>query len=365
MKILFFLGHPAHFHLFRFVIKELKSKDHQVVIVIKSKDVLENLLATENLGYLNIYSKERSNNKFRIALSLLQRDLKLKNIVKNEKPDLMAGTSSEIARVGRFLRVPSVVVNEDDAEVVYNFARFSYPFTNVILVPVTCSTGKWKSKTVFYEGYHELAYLRPDYFNPEIEKVKDLINNPGEKYFILRLAKLTAHHDIGKKGIDKEIANRLISSLKGKGKIFITSERELEPEFEQYRIKIDPTLMHHALSFASLYIGDSQTMAAEAAVLGTPSIRFNDFVGRLGYLEELEHKYGLTYGIKTSEPELLFRKIDELLSIPNLKTEWQKRGEKMLSEKIDVTAFMVWFIENYPESVKVMKEYPEYQYRFK
>jgi hypothetical protein len=49
----------------------------------------------------------------------------------------------------------------------------------------------------------------------------------------------------------------------------------------------------------------------------------------------------------------------------NLKEEWQKRSEKMLSEKIDVTAFMVWFIENYPESVKVMKENPEYQYRFK
>jgi predicted glycosyltransferase len=33
-----------------------------------------------------------------------------------------------------------------------------------------------------------------------------------------------------------------------------------------------------------LYIGDSQTMAAEAAVLGIPSIRFNSFVGKLVYL---------------------------------------------------------------------------------
>ena len=48
----------------------------------------------------------------------------------------------------------------------------------------------------------------------------------------------------------------------------------------------------------------------------------------------------------------------------NIKEEWQRRRQKMLSEKIDVTAFMVWFIENYPESVRVMKETPEYQYRF-
>jgi hypothetical protein len=37
----------------------------------------------------------------------------------------------------------------------------------------------------------------------------------------------------------------------------------------------------------------------------------------------------------------------------------------MLSEKIDVTAFLVWFIKNYPKSVKIMKENPEFQERFK
>ncbi len=95
------------------------------------------------------------------------------------------------------------------------------------------------------------------------------------------------------------------------------------------------------------------------------SIRFNDFVGKLGYLEELEHKYGLTYGIKTSEPEKLFQKIDDLLKIPGLKEKWQKRRQKMLQNKINVTAFMVWFIENYPKSFKIMKDNPEYQHNFK
>ena len=154
-------------------------------------------------------------------------------------------------------------------------------------------------------------------------------------------------------------------SLKSQYNIYITSERELEPEFEHYRITIDPINMHHALYYADMYIGDSQTMAAEAAVLGTPSLRFNDFVGKLGYLEELEHKYGLTYGIKTAEPEKLYQKIEELLHVPDLSEEWQRRKRKMLSEKIDVTAFMVWLVENYPESVEVMKSNPDYQCKFK
>jgi hypothetical protein len=37
----------------------------------------------------------------------------------------------------------------------------------------------------------------------------------------------------------------------------------------------------------------------------------------------------------------------------------------MLSKQIDVTAFLVWFIENYPESAQIMKKDPDYQLRFK
>jgi predicted glycosyltransferase len=364
MNVLFWLGHPAHFHLFRFAFRELKEKSCRFIIVIKSKDVLEDLLRNESLEYENIYPKERSTSKLKIVMSLIKKDYRLLKFSKNLKLDLMIGTSTEIARVGRLLRIPSIVVHEDDANVIKNFSRLTYPFANTILSPTSCNNGRWADKTVCYQGYHELAYLHPKYFQPDIEKVKRLTNYPDEKYFIIRFAKLTAHHDIGKKGITYELAEQIINKLNLQGKVYITSERELEPEFEKYRLKIDPSNMHHALAFASLYIGDSQTMAAEAAVLGIPSIRFNDFVGKLGYLEELEHKYELTYGIKTSEPVELIKKIDQLLTIPNLKKEWQKRRNKMLSDKIDVTAFMVWLIENYPESVKVMQKNPEYQNRF-
>ena len=123
--------------------------------------------------------------------------------------------------------------------------------------------------------------------------------------------------------------------------------------------------MHHALAYADLYIGDSQTMAAEAAVLGTPSLRFNDFVGKIGYLEELEHQYGLTHGFKTNEENKLLLKIKELVNDPNIKNEWANRRQKMLEDKIDLTALMIWLIENYPESADILKKDPDYQYKFK
>ena len=94
------------------------------------------------------------------------------------------------------------------------------------------------------------------------------------------------------------------------------------------------------MAFAKMYIGDSQTMAAEAAVLGTPSIRFNDFVGEISYLEELEHKYQLTFGIRSHDKEKLFEKTKELIEQNNLRDTFKSRKETMLKEKTDLSLLM-------------------------
>jgi predicted glycosyltransferase len=110
--------------------------------------------------------------------------------------------------------------------------------------------------------------------------------------------------------------------------------------------------IHHALHFASMYMGDSQSMAVEAALLGTPGIRYNCWIGKVSVLEELEHRYHLTRGIPLEEPEKVLAQMDEWLAIPNLREIWMEKRDQMLSEKIDVTAFFVWLIENYPQSMQ-------------
>jgi predicted glycosyltransferase len=159
-----------------------------------------------------------------------------------------------------------------------------------------------------------------------------------QRFFLLRFASLHAHHDDGRRGIDDALATQLIERLSPLGKVFITSERQLSTELEPYRIPIHPSVIHHAMAFADLYIGDSQTMAAEAAVLGTPSIRFNDFVGELSYLEELEHKYGLTKGLKTTQSDQLLSTVSAWVSDDSLKTIFSERRKLMLSQTTDVTA---------------------------
>jgi hypothetical protein len=183
-------------------------------------------------------------------------------------------------------------------------------------------------------------------------------------YFLIRFAKLNAHHDKGIRGITDEQALKIIEVLKPHGNIYITSERKFDEKFEPYRLQIDPLEIHHIMAFADIFIGDSQTMAAESGVLGVPFIRYNDFVGRIGYLNELENKYNLGLGVNPSEPDRLLEVISELLLMPDRKLIFNARRKQMLSEKINLSSFLLWFIENFPESTYILKNNLEYQNRF-
>lgn len=364
MKILIYLGHPAHFHLYRKTINNWNNSYHKSFILIKKKDILEDLLKQDSIEYFNILSEGRKDSKIGILWGLFKRSYRLFLFCIKNKPDLLTGTSVENSFVGKLLNIPVVNLNEDDASVVPLYAKLSYPFATEILNPIACNSDKWDRKAIKYNSYHELAYLHPNHFTPDKQVVENYFKS-DKPYVIIRFAKLNAHHDNGIQGINAEIAQRLIDILKPHVDIYITSERELEPQFEQYRIKINPLDMHHVMAFAELYIGDSQTMAAEAGVLGVPFIRFNDFVGRIGYLRELEDDYQLGYGIKTNEVDRLYTTLNELIELPNRKEIYAQRRAKMLSEKIDYAKFLTWFIENYPTSAETMRKNPDYQYKFR
>jgi len=364
MKILFYLAHPAHFHLFKNSIKLLNQKGHKVLITIKSKDVLSKLLEEEGISFINIAEKERKDNKLSILIGVIKRNIKHLLLCLRYRPDFFISSSAEYSPLSRILNIKYINVFEDDLILFKNYSRFLGPFVNIMICPNPCNNGKLNKKTIKYSGNQELAYLRPEHFYPDYSKVENYFST-NSKNFIIRFAKLAAWHDEGKTGLTTEITKRIISLLKEYGNVFITSEKELSEEFQKYRIPIKSSDMHQVLYYADLFIGDSQTMTAEAAVLGTPALRFNDFVGKLGYLEELEYKYNLTYGFKTNESDKLYEKIKELLNIPDLKKTWEIRRNEMLKQTIDLSKMLVWFIENYPLSIKIIKENPDYQLGFK
>lgn len=351
MKILLYFGHPAQYLFLRETIRRLlKTENYQLVILIKTKDVLENLLKSDGIPYQNILLQERGKSKFAIILSLFRRLFSISKILLKEKPDLLIGTDATIAQLGFLFRIQRITITEDDYEVIKTLGNLTYPYTQTILCPNVCDVGKWKAKKVGYDGYMKLGYLHPNVFTPNTEKIsKYNLKNP---FVMIRLARLTAHHDFGISGISHQLLQELIFQISNKGfEIYISSEASLHSQFLDFQLNIQPEDMHHVLSMASLLICDSQSMSVEAAMLGVPSIRYSSFAGKISVLEELEHSYNLTYGVLPGDQDKLIQILDELLSSKNLKEIFQDRRQIMLSEKIDVTDFVEWFIKNYPNSI--------------
>jgi predicted glycosyltransferase len=358
MRILLYFGHPSQYLFFKNALSILKEKGINCDLIIKSKDVLEKLLIENNESFINILPEGRNSGRIGILWGLIKRDYRLFKIVKGKQYDIFIGTDPSLAHIGFIKKIPVITVLEDDIWVIPELARITFPFTSYILTPKGCQTGKYEIKTIHYNGYMKLAYLHPLRF----KKVATVFKQP---YFLIRTSKLNAYHDSGISGFSVQLIKRIINLLQEKGLVYISSEGKLEESLKQYELNINPSQMLNILANATMMISDSQSMTMEAAMLGIPSIRFSDFAGRISVLEELEHVYGLTYGILTSSPQKLFHKINELLSLPNLSNEFEKRRSKMLEDKIDVTAFLVWFIENFSDSVRIMKENPDYQFRFK
>ena len=61
----------------------------------------------------------------------------------------------------------------------------------------------------------------------------------------------------------------------------------------------------------------------------------------------------------------LFSNTEAMLEEPELASKYKIKRDMMLKDKIDVSSFLVWFFENYPNSRKIMVENPQYQNIFK
>jgi len=347
MKILVNVGHPKHVYMFKNLIYKMIEKGHEVKIAaVEREGITEYLLRRFNLPY-ELIGKTQSG-IFRKAMCLPKWDYAVLKIAMKFKPDIYIGQASpSFAHTSALLRKPFILFEDTESATVLQ--KLCLPFTDVVVTP-SCYKGDFGRKHVRFNGYYELAYLHPDYFKPDPAVLDEVGLSKDDRFIIMRFASWDAIHDIGQHGFNFKSEQELssfISRLENYGAVFMNSEIKLSSKYQKYML---PTLddFQSLLYYASLYIGEGATAACEAGVLGTPWI-FVSTTSR-GYLDDQQNNYGLGYVI--SDPKLAMEKAFEILERNDLKMKWQKKREKLLSEKIDVTKFMTWFIESYPESFK-------------
>jgi len=338
MKLLIDVTHPAHVHFFKGAARIWQEHGHQVRFVARDKEITTQLLAEYNIPF-QILSKIRKG-LLGLSVELVEHQTNLFKILRSYQPDMILNIGGTfIVHVGKLMGIKTCVFTDTEHAKLSN--KITFPFSSYICTP-DCYIDDLGEKHIRYKGYQELAYLHPNQFSPNSKVLSQLGLHEGERFFILRFVSWGASHDIGKKGMSLDGKINLVESLKQHSRVLITSEGVLPSALKPFRIKVSPIHIHDLLFYSSMYIGEGATMASEAAILGTPSVYASPL--ELGYLHELNDKYHLMYHYRDGDAAV--EKILSLAKDPELKHKHQQRLQRMLSEKIDVTAWIVKFIES-------------------
>ena len=332
MKILVDIGHPAHVHYFRNLIGILEKEGVRFKVLARDKDVTHALLDAYGIKFT---SKGKGGegilDRIEYTVSSL---IQLKRLIEEFKPDLcISHASPYLAFVASVMGVRHIMFNENERATFFRFiVRY---FNSEVYTPESFIDGK----NICYSklpSYLRLAYLHKNHFSPD----PNILEVTGDDYVLFRFVSRKALHDRAGMNLSEEFKVKLVTELRKFTNVWISSEGDLPDQLKPYKLTLPPHKMHDAIAYSSMLIGDSGSMSAEAAMLGVPSIFIYHY--DLGYIKELQDKYGLIYHFESELCEnLILQKCKVILSNPDRETVYHSRRDNMLSEKEDMTRLML------------------------
>ena len=345
MNILIDIGHPGHVHLLHGVAEEMIARGHKVFYSVRDIPVAKRLMEHFRMSpWVDLGGKKDSLTGK--AQTVLHQDIQLLKFVQRNHINIGLSSGIVLSHVSKLTSMKAYVFDDDDDAAEPLIVKYGHPLSDVVFTP-DCIRRKTKH-AVYYAGTHELAYLHPKRFSPNPVVLQHAGIQEGERFFIMRFVALKGHHDVGQQGLTMDQKKALVALLKTHGRVIITSERTIEPEFEQYRLPVPPEEIHSLMAYSAMFLGDSQTMTSEAAVLGVPALKCNTFAGRLSVPNMLENKYGLCYAYQPQQFDEMYHHIEQLLAKDpeELRNEWHAKQQRMIDDMIDPTDFFVNYIEN-------------------
>ncbi|MHB9286840.1 DUF354 domain-containing protein [Halobacteriales archaeon Cl-PHB] len=334
MNVVVTIQHPAHVHFFRNAIADLEGRGHDVHVFARRNELVVDLLEVYGIDH-EVLAGE-SGSLLELAGVQATYELNLLRRARNLDPEVITAIGGvAAAHVASVVGARSVVFYDTEHATIIK--RLAYPFADVICTP-DCYTGRIRGESVSYPGYHELAYLHPDRFEPDPAVLDEAGIDPDDTLVVCRFSSWDSSHDMGQGGFDDLVD--VVTRLEAAGaEVQLTAETDLPPGLEDYQLSVPPQKMHDLLYYADLTIGEGATTAAESALLGTPAIYVNTL--GMGYTAELEDEYGLLYHF--DGPERHARGIGKALEILEGDDEprWERRRVDLLSEKRDTTDVIV------------------------
>jgi len=339
MRILFEITHPADVHLFRYSIRDLKAHGHSVAVTSRDKDVTLSLLRAYGIDHKCLSLKGKG--LPRLALELLVRDWRLWKFAREFAPELLiARVGPCAAHVGMLIRRPVLII--DDTEHAGLQQRLGFIFATRICTSQHYEKD-WGRKHIRYRSIGELAYLHPNNFNPDPTVRKKLRISHADGFTLVRFVSGTAAHDAGHQRISWSQREQILKRLSQHGRVYVSSEQPLPDKMRHLQLPVEFDKFHDALACARLCFSEGATVAAEAAILGIPSVYVNRH--RIGRLQYLQKKYRLVLNLP--DMDIAVSAAEDLLGDPASAAEWQKRRRDLLAAEEDMKAWLVSAIQSF------------------
>ncbi len=342
-------SHPAQFWIMHALAPHLEAFA-EPVWVVRDKDIL--LQVADRLGIQYHVLSQAQSGLLRNGTTLLRDVLRARKLQRELDIDLWFTKYGAACMAAKLTGRAAVAFNDDDVDIVPLIAWTAYPFARTVLCPDTTRMGRFDKRTTRFAGNFELVYLHPARFTADANALRDVGIDAQQPFALIRLSALTAHHDIGIKGVSESFLRELIALCENRVRLFISSEKPLSAEFEAYRLPIAPHHIHQVMAQACFVVGDSQTMTVESAMVGTPALRISSFVGRLSYIDEVE-RYQLAHGYKPGDEANALKQIASLIENTSATREtYRKRLDQFIGDKGDPLPTIVECLRNVVEGIK-------------
>lgn len=336
MKILVEIGHPAHTHFFRPVLQRLKERGDETVVVTRNKEITDRLLEEMGIPFVRLSNPSRT--LIGLAAELFYRWFRIWQLIRSEQVNIVVSISGISTAFPAYLRgTPSITLSDTEDAALSN--RLAFPFSTSIMTPqfFLHSLGPRHSR---YNGLHELAYLR-SMDHEHLKGLREELKLP-QRYSVIRLISYDALHDRGlaRSKIDDVLA--LAKYLSKFGAVYVTSQEEIPSPLREYRLTTPLAQIHAVLAGATVFVGESPTMAVESSLLGTPAVLVSERFEHLGNMLGLE-KEGLLKNVNSIDEAMRF--LNSLGDPYQYKAVWGERAREFCAQSQDVVQVLMHEIE--------------------
>lgn len=278
MNILFELNHPRHYYQFQVIKRILKQRGHKTYIAATDRGLLIEILNETEEEYVLLKHTSSGNRAIKF-LAYAKRFYSYSVILRQLKINVLFSKASVSAFFTK-LTVPSLkAIIYPDSEVVWLTNNFVRHFSDLIFIPDVFPLSWPLNKVVRVKGTCENCYLDPRYFQPEHINPAEFGYSSGSRFVFFRFVAWKANHDIGQYGFSSAERIDIIDLFVKSGYTpLISFEGEPDFELKQFVNRFPKSKIRSVLSICEYYVGDSQSMASEAALLGVKSFRYNSWV---------------------------------------------------------------------------------------